>query len=405
MEVFMTGKRGIIAFFFIVFMFLGLYMSMLQRVVSEIAIKYSLDNTAMGLMIMMTFIGFVISPILTGEATDRYGRKIVLLFAFIIILSGFAMALLIDSPVGVGAGFFIAGLAFGVFEMTLSSVITDIRPEAANRILTYSRLLFALGTISGPFLAMGILSAAKDWIYVMLFLLIIFFVLFVVFLLLSYPTAKYPNMMVAEKSKSSVTITMLKNKILLLISLSVMMYIAVETGLTFYASKYIDQMNKGLLFSSLTLSVFWLCVAIGRVATARFNKNLHIVIGALALLAGAGLVVCLATSDLTLSIIAFGIMGFGASGMYPTMLAVGKIRFPQYTGTAYGIILSIGAIGGILHPIVMGAVADASNLKAALGVSLVPLLLIVILQIVLRTSDPDQPRQKSFQAEPGKKGN
>jgi len=375
---------------------------MLQRVVSEIAIKYSLDNTAMGMMIMMTFVGFVISPILTGEATDRYGRKIVLLFAFVIILTGFAMALLIDSPVGVGAGFFVVGLAFGVFEMTLSSVITDIQPETANRILTYSRLLFALGTISGPFLAMGIMSATNDWIYVMLFNLIIFFILLVIFLLLSYPTAKYPNMMVAEKSKSPVTITMLKNKTLLLISLSVMMYIAVETGLTFYVSKYIDQMNRGMLFSSLTLSVFWLCVAIGRVATARFNKNLHVVIGSLALLAGAGLIICLATSDLTLSIIAFGIMGFGASGMYPTMLAVGKIRFPQYTGTAFGIILSIGATGGILHPIVMGAVADASNLKAALGVCLVPLLLIVILQIALRSSDPEKPKRNTIQGEPGR---
>lgn len=393
----MTGKRGIIAFFFIVFMFLGLFMSMLQRVVSEIAIKYSLDNTAMGMLIMMMFIGFVISPILTGEATDRYGRRIVLLFAFVIILAGFAMALLIDSPVGVGAGFFVVGLAFGVFEMTLSSVITDIQPETANRILTYSRLLFALGTISGPFLAMGIMTVTNDWIYVMLFDLVIFFILLVIFLLLSYPTAKYPNMMVAEKSKSPVTITMLKNTTLLLISLSVMMYIAVETGLTFYVSKYIDQMNKGMLFSSLTLSVFWLCVAIGRIATARFNKNLHIVIGALALLAGAGLIICLATSDLTLSIIAFGIMGLGASGMYPTMLAVGKIRFPQYTGTAFGIIMSIGATGGILYPIVMGAVADASSLKAALGVCLVPLLLIVILQIALRTSDPDRPKRKSIQ--------
>lgn len=381
-----SKNRGIIAYFFAIFLFLGLYMSMMQRVVGEIANKYSLDNSAMGTIIMMTFVGFLISPILCGEATDRFGRRIVLLFAFVGMLTGFVLALFINSPIGVGAGFFVAGLALGIFEMTLSSVLTDVRPEAANRIMNYSRLFYALGTITGPFAAMGILSAAKDWVYVMAFNLAAFLVLFIIFIFLSYPTAKYPNLMVKEKGQPSVTLGMLKNKIILLLSLSVMMYLATEAGLTFFVSKYIDQLSQGLLFSTLTLSVFWLFVAIGRLITARFQKDLHTVITVLALIAGSGLVVCMLTDDLTLSIVAFGVMGLGMSGIYPTMLALGKIRFPKYAGTIFGILLSVGAIGGIVQPMIMGAVADSSGLKTALGICLVPLALIVLLQLVLKNS-------------------
>ncbi len=379
----MTKRRGVIAFFFIVFLFLGLYMSMLQRVVGEIAAKYGLDNTAMGTIIMMTFAGFLISPILTGEATDRYGRRSVLLFAFAGMLIGFALAMGLDSPTGIGIGFFVVGLAFGVFEMTLSSVLTDIRPEGANKILNYSRLFFALGTIVGPFAAMGILAITGDWIYVMLCDLVVFGVLFGIFMLLSYPNPMYPNLIVKEKGEPSTTLRLLKNKALWLLGLSVMMYMAVEAGLTFYVSEYIRQISSGLLFSTLTLSVFWLFVAVGRIFTARFKARLHVVIGALALLAAAGLAICMATGDLTLSIIAFGVMGLGCSGMYPTMLAVGKMRYPKYTATVFGILLSVGAVGGIVLPLVMGAVADASGLKAALGFCLAPLALIVLLQAVL----------------------
>ena len=359
-------------------------MSMLQRVVGEIANKYSLDNSAMGTIIMMTFVGFLISPILSGEATDRFGRRIVLLFAFVGMLAGFALALLINSPFGVGAGFFVVGLAFGIFEMTLSSVLTDIRPESANRIMNYSRLFYALGTITGPFAAMWILSATNDWIYVMAFDLAIFLVLFIIFMVLSFPAAKYPNLMVKEKGQPSVTVKMLRNKILLLLSLSVMMYLAVEAGLTFFVSKYIGQISQGLLFSTLTLSVFWLFVAIGRLITARFQKQLNTVVAVLALIAGAGLVICMLTDDLTLSIVAFAVMGLGVSGIYPTMLAMGKIRFPKYAGTVFGILLSVGAVGGIVQPMIMGAVADSSGLKTALGICLIPLALIVILQFVLK---------------------
>ena len=379
----MKNKRGVVAYFFLVFMFLGLYMSMLQRVVGEIAAKYSLDNTAMGTIIMTTYAGFLISPILTGEATDRFGRRRVLLFAFTGLLIGFALALGINSPFGIGIGFFVVGLAFGIFEMTLSSVLTDIRPDGANSILNYSRLFYALGTILGPFVAMGIVSAAGDWIYVMLCDLVVFAVLFVIFLLMSFPKPVYPNLIVKEKGEPSITLQLLKNKALLLMGLSIMMYMAVEAGLSFYVSRYIGQMSRGLLFSTLTLSIFWLFVALGRIVAARFKRRLHVVVGVLALLAVLGLVICMVTDNLTLSIIAFGVMGLGCSGMYPTMLAVGKIRFPKYTGTVFGILLSVGAIGGIVQPLVVGSVADAYSLKVALGICLVPLAVMLFLQIVL----------------------
>ncbi len=379
----MTKRNGVIAFFFMMFLFLGLYMSMLQRVVGEIADRYGLDNTAMGTIIMMTFAGFLISPILTGEATDRFGRRSVLLFAFAGMLIGLTLSLGLNSPIGIAIGFFVVGLAFGVFEMTLSSVLTDIRPEGANRILNYSRLFYALGTILGPFAAMGILAVTGDWKFVMLCDLVVFAVLFGIFLLLSFPRPIYPNLIVKEKGQPSTTLRLMKSKVLWLLGLSVMMYMAVEAGLTFYVSEYINQMSSGLLFSTLTLSVFWLFVAVGRIFTARFQTRLHVVIGALALLAAAGLAICMVTGDLALSIIAFGVMGLGCSGMYPTLLAVGKIRFPKYTATVFGILLSVGSVGGIVLPLVMGSVADASGLKAALGICLAPLALMVVLQAVL----------------------
>ncbi len=393
----MKQGRGIVAYFFAIFLFLGLYMSMLQRVVGEIAAKYTLDNTAMGTIITMTFVGFAVSPILTGEATDRYGRRRVVLLAFIGMLAGFGLALCIDSPAGVGAGFFVSGLAFGVFEMTISSILTDMHPESANKVLNYSRLCYALGTISGPFIAMGLLSAFHDWIYVMVVDLVLLVVLLLVFLRISYPTPAYPNRIEKQKGQPSVTVSLLKNRTLILLSLSVLMYSAVESGLTFYVSKYIGQMSHDMLLSTLTLSGFWVFAAVGRIIVARFNRELHLVIAILAVIAGIGLAICLITDALAVSIAAFGVMGLGCSAIYPTLLAAGKLRFPQFTATAFGIILSVGALGGILQPLVMGAVADAAaSLKAALTTCLVPIAAIVALQAVLRVK-----QNKQMQADVG----
>jgi MFS family permease len=381
-------KKAISAYFFGVFLFLGLYFSMLQRVVGEIGLKYGLDNSALGLIITMTYIGFTISPILTGEATDRFGRRPVVTFAFLCMLVGFALAFFVRSAIGVGAGFFVSGLAFGMFEMTLSSILADIDPANAGKVLNYSRLCYALGTITGPFVAMALLSRFKDWASVMVLDIVLLFVLLLIFLRLSYPAPIYPNRIEKQEDRQPVTFRMLRSWVLLALSVSLMMYFAVEAGLTFYVSQYIGTITQNPLYLTLALSVFWLFAAAGRLIAAQIRMNSHLLIGILTLLIGIGLALCLSTNNLVLSILSFGVMGLGCSAVYPTLLAAASNKFPHFTATVFGILISIGGLGGIIQPLVMGAVADISTgMKPVLAVCIVPLLIVFTLQIVLIRAD------------------
>lgn len=394
----MKQKKTTIAYFFAVFLFLGLYFSMLQRVVGEIGLKYGLGHTALGLIITMTFLGFTISPILTGEATDRFGRRPVVTFAFLCMLVGFALAFFVRSALGVGAGFFVSGLAFGMFEMTLSSILADIDPENANKVLNYSRLCYALGTIAGPFIAMGLLERFKDWAAVMALDIVLLFALLLIFLRLSYPAPVYPNRIEKPVDRQPVTFRMLKSWVLIVLSISLMMYFAVEAGLTFYASQYIGAITQNTLQITLALSVFWLFAAVGRLIAAQIRTNAHLLIGILTLIIGTGLALCLSTNNLVLSILSFGIMGLGCSAVYPTLLAAASKNFPHFTATVFGILISIGGLGGILQPLVMGAVADVSTgMKPVLAVCIVPLVIVVALQIVLWLNDRRKEQAKQIE--------
>lgn len=392
----MKSNRLTIAYFFAIFLFLGLYFSMLQRVVGEIAGTYGLDNTAMGVIITMTYVGFTISPILAGEATDRLGRRLVVTLAFIGMLAGFALAFFIKSAVGVGAGFFVSGLAFGMFEMTLSSILADIDPQNANRTMNYSRVCYALGTIAGPFIAMGLLSLFDDWSAVMGLDIVLLAVLFLVFLRISYPQPIYTNRIEKPKERQPVTFHLLKNGVLILFSVALMMHLAVESGLTFYVSKYIGTITNNSLYMTLALSVFWLFAAAGRMVAARIHQSPFLVVAALTLVTGTGLTVCLATNSLALSIISFGIMGLGCSAVYPTLLAASSGKFPHYTATVFGILMSFGGLGGILQPLVMGKLADVfPSMKPALAACIVPLAAVFVIQLVLYVREKRAKKQQA----------
>lgn len=379
----MSNDKKIIAYVFSIFLFLGICLSMLQRIVSEIGTAFSLSNTAVGTIITMVFVGYLISPILLGELTDKVGRKKVLLFGFSVLISGFALVLFIDSVVAVGIGFFIIGMSFAVLELTMSSMLTDMRPNDAGKILNLSRVFFAVGTVSGPFIAMLLLAATGNWVSIMLLALIMITVLFALFLKLSFPLPKYPNQTVTKHNTPSLTLSLLKNKVVLVLCVSMVMYLAIEAGITFYVFRYINSITDNAVLSTLTLSVFWLCMAIGRFASTRFKYDPIKLVATISILASIGLAVCMLFSSLPISIVSFGIMGLGCSAMFPTLLAIGKNNFPKYTNTIFGILLSAAGIGGIIQPLIMGSVADSAGLKAALATIFVPLALLFAAQMVL----------------------
>ncbi len=380
----MTVNKKLTAFAFSVFLFLGLNLSMLQRIVSEIGAKYSLSNTSVGTIVTMVFLGYFISPILTGELTDKVGRKKVLLFTFIAQLAGFLIALLINSPFAIAAGFFIVGMSFSVLELSMSSLLTDISKATAAGILNLSRVFFAIGTVTGPFLAIFMLQLFGDWVFVMLASLVLSAALFTVFLKLSFPVPKYPFKNIETHDETGLTFKLLKNKLVIVLGIGMLAYVSLEAGISFYVSSYINTISTDEIYSTLTLSVFWFCVAIGRMIFTRYRGNSHILVAVLSILAALGLGVCLIFGGLAISIVSFGIMGLGCSSMFPTLLAMGKDNFPKYTNTIFGILLTASGLGGILQPILMGAVADSTgSLKAALAVCLAPLVIIITTQIIL----------------------
>ena len=379
----MAVNKKLTAFAFSIFLFLGLNLSMLQRIVSEIGRKYSLSNTSVGTIITMVFVGYFISPILIGELTDKIGRKKVLLSTFFALLTGLIVALLGNNPIAIGAGFFIVGMSFSTLELSLSSLLTDISKSSAGGILNLSRVFFAIGTVTGPFLAILLLSVLGDWVFVMLASLIMAIVLFAIFLKLSFPQPSYPIRNIETHEETGLTFKLLKNRVVIILSISMIAYLAIESGITFYVSRYIDSITTDEIYSTLTLSVFWLFAAIGRMIFTRYKKDAHILVAVLSIIAALGLGICLMFGDLAISIVSFGVMGFGCSAMFPTLLAMGKDNFPKYTNTIFGILLTTAGLGGIIQPIIMGAVADASGLKAALSVCLIPLAIMLVTQVIL----------------------
>jgi len=86
-----------------------------------------------------------------------------------------------------------------------------------------------------------------------------------------------------------------------------------------------------------------------------------------ALLWFAGLTVALASSPLWLVITGFAVFGLGISMLFPVLISMAAERTQRNETTAIAAVVSMGYLGVLIGPPIVGFIAEASSLTMALG--------------------------------------
>jgi len=100
---------------------------------------------------------------------------------------------------------------------------------------------------------------------------------------------------------------------------------------------------------------------------ARYTDRVLLTSGALG--AAAGLVVAALTSSPPVALAGFAVAGAGVAMAAPALFArAGRLAGPQHRGTAIATLTSVGYMGFVVGPALVGLVAQLAGLPAAIGV-------------------------------------
>jgi FHS family glucose/mannose:H+ symporter-like MFS transporter len=145
-------------------------------------------------------------------------------------------------------------------------------------------------------------------------------------------------------------------------------YVGVETALTVLAVPYATRTlglpeARGLA----AISAFWAGLLAGRLALLPVRGRIdarHLVFGGAsgALLLGAGVAAKLAAVELL-----FGATGAALGFVFPVMVALAGERAGPARGTATGLVVGAGGLGGFALPWLHGALGDAVGPGVAVG--------------------------------------
>lgn len=369
---------------------LGVIFSILGSVKLKLAAELKIDDAKVGTLISALMFSSLVAVLLIGPLQDMVGYKWIALVGFLL---GGACVWLLASAISYQSAL-IACLLLGIAAMCVNTVGNTLgasvlfggadAPKASN----FLNVFFGLGAFLTPFILANLLAFLGYKKTVGLIGTILFLpLLFAVF-------AKFPEP--GEGFNIAQSISLLGNSAVIVGSLSLFCYIALEASMAGFVTTYLKSHNFSDEKAGTILSGFWISLMLARLITALFligRIDSAMLVPLLGLLAVVSIGIMVVATSPGLGVLGTLLTGLALGPVFPTIVGVTFNKSNAIaTGTAgsvFGLIFGIGLFGGIIVPMLIGKYAAAMSIRQSLKIALVVAVALVVASGVLWLAIPD----------------
>lgn len=313
----------------------------------------------LGALLSAMFTGMLLSQAIAGGVVDRYGVRPVSLTSFALYAVGTISMPFAESLGRLLVSGLVMGLGFGMASISLNSLAATLIPARPGFVLNLINVWYAGGTVAGPFVASVWLNRGGRAADVLL--------LAGASLLLLAPAAwlLIPRRATASRDADAPAGPRARpsrrwrpSAALLLIGLLVLLYGGIEAGFGGWVASYVQQtIGASASHAALLTSMFWLSYLLGRIAATIVTLTVrpgYVLAATCAIALAGGMALGVGHGSVTPTIVGIALLGFGVGPVYPAMFALVTSRFQQRPATAVSVTASIGSVGAVVLPWVMG---------------------------------------------------
>ena len=333
----------------------------LPAMLAELNIDYGVG----GNIFFGEYLGFLISTLITGILADRFGLKIVMMLAGVLLLFGVGGYSSLQTPVLLGASLFIIGLGLGAFELGPNSLIVSLHHERKGLFLNLMAVMHGLGSMVAPLFAGWLFGLNHTWraIYRWDIALILFFILFTV--LLRFPKTDDTS----QLDFRQIPRVAFKGQ-LPWFYLAIMFYVSAEIGIASWLVTFLqDARGASVLASNQALSLFFGMLMAGRLLGGFFVQRVGYLRSIL--FASIGAIACIGIGLFTPLAWLLSITGLFLSFIFPTITAAVSDAYTENINTTLGVLFTFAGIGGLLGPWLIGWASDVLGLETGFAVNLI----------------------------------
>jgi len=325
----------------------------------------------LGLIFTLYSVGLLPSILLNGYLSEVMGRRLILLT--VILVMGFGCALFaLVSGAGSPPSFVLAlavmvliGVGGGGIEALTNILIADDNQAAPAFALNVSHAFFAIGAVVGPLGVSLLLRGGLPWRLLFYGAAGLFGALVLLLLPQRLPAAS------GEPFPAREALRLLRSRLVWVLLAMLGLYVGAEAGSSAWISPLLEKvLGAPRETAGLSVSLFWGMMIVGRLAISPVSTRLRpqpLLFGS-ALASALGVFGVAASRTAPACLIWTGVTGLSMSGIFALVLTDAAQHFREHLGAAFGVIIAGVGLGALTVPAIMGWVAEAAGLRAAMFV-------------------------------------
>lgn len=349
---------------------------------TSVAADLGMDYVQKGYFLGAAFWGITLFILISGPLADRVGFRVLLLGGTALYSVGCLLTAQAGGQWTASMGVFAIGAAAGLSDALFTPIICAIFPRDRTRMSNLLHSFYAIGIIITVALMLLLMRVGCSWRNIFRILAVLPVPFLVAMALLPLPDRAH------EGPKRLRTRDILHRRAFIGFALAIFLIGVTELGPAGWLPNLVEEAAAGSrTHGALGMLVFAAALAGGRLSGSWVIHKLGVrglfiagtVLSAVSLLLAA-LPVSSAFTIFWLSVLAFGV-----ASLWPTILGAAGDRFPQAGASMFSLLMTCGNFGGVVGPILVGAVAEAGSLYAAMGLlGIVPLGALASILLLVR---------------------
>jgi len=341
----------------------GVVLAILGTILPSLFEAVDLNPAQAGSLFLFLNLGALLVTLLSGAAFDRFGYRLILIGCSLLV--GAAILLLAGATTYplLGLSSLILGLGGGGLNVGTNALVSDLYPRARAVALNRLGIFFGLGTFLIP-LTLGMLLGSLGLGPILVLTAAVGLSPALFFGILPFPRPKHVGGFPVREAASLV-----RQPIVLAMGLLLFFQSGSEITTSGWLTTYlVETLSLTPARAAFYLSGFWGALVLGRLtaswALSRLRPFTLVQIGAAS--AGLFLALLLAVSHAAAAFLLSCLVGFAMAFIFPTVMGEATRRFPQFSGTVIGVLLTLALTGGMLAPWVAGLLGEAFGITLVL---------------------------------------
>ena len=359
----------------------GIGLITLGSVAPDLKTKFHLDEISSGTLFSILPLGILTGSLLFGPICDKYGYKLLLTIACILMFCGFE-GIAYSANLGLlKLSVFFFGVGGGAINGATNAAVADISAKDKGAELSILGVFFGIGALGMPAL-LGLLRNYFSFETILAIVGIFTLAVAVFYALIRFPEPKQKQGFPLQQS-----FLLLKDSLILLIAFFLFCQSSFEAIINNWTTLFLaDRLSIDANDALYALSLFVAGLTIMRLITGtvlRKMNGLNIMFISFGLMI-AGLILLKTSNSLTIAIIGLILLGAGIAGGFPIMLGIVGSRYSKLSGTAFSFVLVIALIGNMLINYLAGIVAQHYGVQQVVNVALVEVAVMIVLCLFIR---------------------